>query len=112
MLTRNQQTFMAVWIGAPFALLIVLLIINPAYASRIFEFIGPIAGMSLVITLQVFNALSLYVGLRAINRAPEARRRLLTRLLLFSTLIVFLLPSLWLVLLYPSMIMLLRSPGF
>jgi hypothetical protein len=110
MLTRRQKLIIALWIGTPFALLIVLMIINPAYMSLIFTFIGPIAGMSLLITLQVFNALSLYFGLRAVNRSPEKRRKLFTTLLLIATLIVFLLPSLWLVLLYPAVITLLRTP--
>jgi hypothetical protein len=121
MLTRQQWFVFALWVGGPFVVLVVLLLINPAYASGIFEPLGPVAGMSLVVTLQAFNALALYAGFGWLNRRaarratpeqPHAANRAASIVLAVLTLLLFTLPALWLVVLYPSLVRLLRTPDF
>jgi hypothetical protein len=108
MLTRRQKWYMGIWVGSPLILFVVLTIINPGYMDDHFNAIGPVTGFTLVIGLQVVNYLILYGGLRNINlRVPEdeqKRRSNLQGALLLLTMILFTLPSLWLVVLYPAIV--------
>jgi hypothetical protein len=116
MITRSQAIIIAMWVGLPFVLFLVLYLINPAYERKLFEPMGPVYGISLLTALEVLHGLILYEGYRRWNQRAaivNGERRLPSKgpiLLLFIVTLFFCsLPSLWLVLLYPSAVLLLQS---
>jgi uncharacterized membrane protein len=118
MFKRWQGIVIGLWVVLPLVLLVALFVINPGYMSNLFTFIGPIAGMSLFIFLEVVNLVVLLVGFRALNawqrrRAEDKQRlpRAAAVALAVVTLLACTLPTLWVVLLYPSVIVLMRTEG-
>ena len=112
MLTRNQKILMAIWIGTPFAVLLALMLLNPAYEGKLFQSVLGNVGIILVLLLQVMNGAILYIGFGNINliKPSNKRRRIvLTILLPIVTFFVFTLPALWLVLVYPSVVILMQT---
>jgi hypothetical protein len=113
MLTRQQWTLVALWIGAPLLFFLVLLLINPGYMAGSFQSLGPLSSLGIMVFLQVVNLICLYFGFSAINQrtAARPRTRLWTWLLAAVTLILFTLPSMWIALIYPSMMQVIRGGG-
>ena len=114
MLTKSQSRLMGCWILGPFAVLIFLILINPAYEGKLFIQFNGIFGMSVLIVIQVVNALLLYVGLKWANRRSETAVRSHTRTILVafvSILTMFLctLPAFWIVIFWPSVVILLQQ---
>lgn len=120
MYTRGQMRTMAIWFLLPFLVLLVIILINPGYGGRIFERLGPVAGMTLLMFWQVVNLIILLVGFYLISRwraRRSADRQRAPRnaawALSILTFILFVAPSLWLALFYPSILILLQTPdGF
>lgn len=110
MLTRRQIWFLGIWVGSPFALYMVLFVINPGYMAHFTGSIESITGASLVFGCQAINLLVLFAGFARLNNRREAvdveiekRSKLFSqRTLLFFTLLMFTLPSIWLVIFYPT----------
>jgi|GEM_PF-7103929 hypothetical protein len=113
---RTQNVILLIWVGSPFILLAALLLINPVYASRIFESLGPLSGMTCVVVLQTLNLLALLLTFNRLHhqakQKPEGgkgHRPLLRGLVLAATLCALTFPSLWFVLFYPSLMILLKA---
>lgn len=95
-------------------LLLGLMLINPAYERYLFVNFSGLYGINILILIEIVNGLILYVGFRWMNRASDTtnRQTLSKRLVvLYSTLtfVLFTLPALLWVLLFPSFLILSRS---
>lgn len=109
MITRRQAIFIAVWVAFPFVVFLALFLINPAYERKLFEPLGPIHGISALISLEILHGLVLFGGFWILNNRrvdpPDSnpkKPRGPAILLIILTLFTCTLPSLWLALLYPS----------
>ncbi len=118
MFTSSQKWVIALWLGLPLAALIVITVINPRYAVRLLEAFGPVTGLTLVIALEIVNGLALWLGYSGLNRwsarrpaDPRGLPHAVGILLAIVTLIVFTLPASWLVIFYPSLMILLETPS-
>lgn len=102
MLSRFQMIVIVLWVGFPIGLFFALNIINPGYMYYINYPIGPLSGFWWMIVLQTVNLIILLWNFRSLNRPDtENRTRRIIVLSLF-TLIVFTVPSVWFVVLFPS----------
>jgi hypothetical protein len=117
MITRRQAIFIGVWVGLPIVVFLVLFLVNPAYEQKLFEPFGPVYGTSVLALVEVLHGLVLYAGFWILNNGPSSatdeqrpKRNLPILLLMLLTLFTCTLPSLWLVILYPSMLMVLQTP--
>jgi hypothetical protein len=115
MLTRRQAIIIALWVGAPFILMLALMLINPAYESKLFVNIGRFYGVEFLIFLQAVNGFILFLGFRLLNHAARSSDgRLSGRVriaywLLRVIVLVLTLAAFWVVILYPSVIFLLQG---
>lgn len=116
-LSRSQWVVIGLWLGVPIILLILLMIINPAYEQWVFRDNLGFYPASLLLLLQNINGIALLFGFEWLNRRgrqPQPRRtanRILTSLLLIVTFVLLTLPSLWIVVFWPSMMILLTNTG-
>jgi len=112
MLKRGQAIIIALWIGTPFILLLVLLLINPAYESKLFDDFGAFNGFRFLLVLQAANAFILYRGFTMLNRATKTdgrQPRGVRNIFLLLRVLLLTLPALGVVLLYPAVILLLQE---
>ena len=111
MLTKTQWIAIAFLVGLPFAILTLLSLYNPGYMANFWDLSGFIIAPNVVIGLAVVNQLLLFFGFRSNNKV-QAKRKPDEPLkwgwrdiaLMMLSLILFTLPSLWLVFLYPAVV--------
>lgn len=110
-MTRLQSIIIGFLVGLPFALFILLNFLNPAYMVYFFLPNELFDGIKILLVLGVINFLFLYFGFRSNNKRKEKRKaddppRYPWReiALIILCIILFTLPSLWLVFLYPAVI--------
>ncbi len=109
---RTKGVILLLWVGAPFILLLALALINPSYTSLIFRPMGPLSGMTCLVGLQTLNLVALLVYFsraKGKNEGAKGYGQVLGGLLLAATLLMLTFPSLWLVLFYPSIMILLQT---
>ncbi len=116
MLTKPQWTSIGFLVGLPIAIFVFFYFSNPQYTANFFDLSGPIIAPNIVIFLSVANFLLLYFGFRSVNK-QKAKQKNEERLgfpcrgiaLMMLSLILFTLPNLWLVILYPAVVIVMNE---
>ena len=110
-MTRLQSIIIGMLVGLPFILFAFLSLYNPRYMANFFDTSGFLIAPNVVIFLGVANFLLLYFGFRNHNKhkaklKPDEPRGYPCReiALIFLSFLLFTLPSLWLVFLYPAVV--------
>ncbi len=117
MFTKTQIVVLALWLGGPLALLLLFMLINPSYEAYLFQKANGGYGMTIVLWVEIIHAIILCLGFLRINMGHSARttqgrksspnRHVAT--LSTLTFILFTIPTLCMVVLYPSIVILMRS---
>ena len=117
MFSRKQLYILSAWVGVPFALMIALALINPNYERWLFIKVDSIYGIYLLLIAQVLNFLTLALGFLAINKSIyDAGKHpgwgnIAEVTITVLAFIIFVLPALWIVLLWPSIAILHSRTG-
>jgi hypothetical protein len=115
MLTKTQKLILAIWIGGPFIIVLLFTLINPNYERYLFLKIDGQYGINFLILIQVLNSVILYAGFRRANyisHRPEGDPNPATIfIVVVSTLTCFFctLPSFFIAIVYPSMVVLMEQ---
>jgi len=116
MLTKSQWTSIGFLVGLPIAVFLFSSLYNPSYMANFFDLSSPFIAPNIVIFLTLANFLLLYFGFRSGNKQKEKtkdeeRLRYPCRdtALMMLSLILFTLPNLWLVFLYPAVVIVMNE---
>jgi hypothetical protein len=121
LLTKTQRRIIWIWVGAPFVAFLLLTAINPGYELLLIT--NPLCGNPMILMtliLQFLNWLTLNFGLRHFNRvegeAESSSRKTnaiyARRFIIVVTFIFFTLPSLFVVLIGPSILVVMHTGTF
>lgn len=99
----NTQTIMVVLlVGTPIALYFVLNFINPGFMHYMGHNLGPLPGFWWMMLFQAINLLVLVFGFKAVNRPDAEHRSRRMSTLVVASLIIFTVPSIVFVVLFPA----------
>jgi hypothetical protein len=104
-MARYEKIVMGLWVGTPIAIMALIFLINPGYASYYFRGISPRTPAAIVIFLliEALNFVALFVGFRALQRYSWRI------LLMIATFVLLTIPSLLIAVVWPGVFVLLAT---
>ncbi len=112
MFTRRQWRTIILQVVPPYIIMAVLGLLSNGFYTPLFEPIGNVYGMTILLGLSATNLVVLALGYTIINNTlqPDTRtRRLATSTLVVLSFVLFALPALWMATLGPAAVELIRS---